>query len=692
MRQLCDHCGLPCNPLLSRREGERVYCCLGCSLVARMVGAPATGGAVAGVLLRLGIGAFLAMNVMMISLLLYYGEVRQLGEHAETVFRWGLLGLSTPALVLLGYPFLIGAGRELRRGRANLDTLIALGAFSAYGVSAAHVLRGGAIYFDTATMLLLLVTLGRFLETSSRTSSARLVRGLLSLRPPLARVQRDGEEREIPAEEVQRSELVYVRPGERLPVDGVIVEGASCLREAEFTGESLPRTCGPGDAVTGGTLNGEGALRVRAMEVGEGSLLARIVRQVERANRERTPSERLAERVAAWFVPVVGALAGGTLLFWLGRGEEARALSSALAVLVVACPCALGLATPLVTSLAIGRAARTGVLIRSGEVLETLPLVRQFFLDKTGTLTRGELTLVRVELGDSGLSEPEALAALATLESGSEHPLGRAVVAEARRRGLVLGTVADYRAYPGEGASGRVNNGDLAGDFITGTAVFLRKRGLRVPPGEDAPGETRLWAGGDLATPVARPVVFATVWRDQVRAEAGEAVAGLRRRGCRVSVLTGDNEETGALVAREVGAEAVVAHCTPERKLLALREARRAGPVAMVGDGLNDAPALAAADVGIALGGGSDLSLETAGVALLGEDLSRLPWLLELAQAARTTIRQNLGWAFGYNSVALVLACLGYLHPLVAAGAMLGSSAFVLGNSLRLASFRGSSR
>ncbi|MBM3500712.1 MAG: cation-translocating P-type ATPase, partial [Armatimonadetes bacterium] len=428
-RGFCDHCGLPVAAFGYCPTPDQGFCCYGCHLASRIVGRE-EGGAPAWVLARLGVGAFLSMNVMMISLLLYSGELQDYGAQVEAWFRWVLLSLSGPAVLILGYPFLAGAGRELRRLRPSLDSLVTLGAVSAFGVSAAHVLRGaGPVYFDTATMLLTLMTVGKLLEASAKSKAAGLIRGLLADQPSEARVVRDGRELTVPAAEVRVGDRVRIRPGERLPVDGVVVAGESALHEAQFTGESRPRACAPGDRAIGGSVNGEGELLVEAHGVGEASLLAQVARLVQESAARRAPVERLVERVSTIFVPAVAAVAIGTLLVGLSRGAAERGGMSALAVLVVACPCALGIATPLVASLATARAARMGVILRSGETLEVLPRARRLFLDKTGTLTHGLLQVVEVTALDDTEAEP-ALAWLATLESAAEHPIGKAVVEE----------------------------------------------------------------------------------------------------------------------------------------------------------------------------------------------------------------------------------------------------------------------
>jgi heavy metal translocating P-type ATPase len=683
-RDFCAHCGLPVAAFGYCPTPEEGFCCYGCYLASRIVGCE-EGGAPAWVLARLGVGAFLSMNVMMVSMLLYSGELQGYGAATETWFRWVLLGVAAPAMLVLGHPFVAGAGRELRRLRPSLDSLVTLGAFSAFGVSATHVLRGeGAVYFDTATMLLTLMTVGKLLEASAKSRAAALVRGLLADQPTEARVLRDGRELTVPVGEVRPGDHVRVRPGERFPVDGGVLAGRSAVHEAQFTGESAPRACGPGDRVIGGSVNGEGELLIEAEGVGAASLLAQVARLVQESSARRAPVERLVERVSTVFVPLVAALAVGSLAFWLSQGQLARAGMSALAVLVVACPCALGLATPLATSLAIGRAARVGVVIRSGDALELLPRVTRIFLDKTGTLTHGDLRVVAVT--GHGVDPDSGLVVLATLETAAEHPFGRAIVAEAKRRGLALGSVEEYRAVPGQGAVGCVIVGDSRLDVFTGTAAYLASQGFALPAYPPGEGPSALAAWGDPAHPACLHVLLA----DLLRPEAVEVVRTLRAGGLGVTLLSGDRPSVAQAVAEEAGIADFAAPCLPADKVRAVSEARATGEIVlMVGDGVNDAPALAEADVGLAMGGGTDLAREAGEVTLLGDDLSRLPWLLGLARATYTTIRWNLIWAFGYNFLAVGLAFFGLVHPLIAVLTMLASSVFVLGHSLRLARSEG---
>ncbi len=677
-RVFCAHCGLPASAALAR-DG-RPYCCTGCWLVSRIVGHHDQRGPAAWNLLRLGFGAFLAMDVMMLSLLLYAGT---LDEGMAAVCRWVLLGLATPAMAILGYPFAQGAWREIRDRRLSLDTLIALGAFAAYGVSAADTIRGeGHIFYDSATMLLALVTIGRMLEAAAKTRAGDLLRSLETLLPDEATRLRDGRDETVKLAELRVGDVVRVLPGGRIGVDGRVVSGSTLIAEAAFTGESRPRPVGVGDEVLAGCINGDGAISVAAAAVGEDLLLMRIAEMTQQAMQDSSPYQRLAMRLAAAFVPAVLVLAVAAAGAWLALGEPSRALLAGLAVLVVACPCALGIATPLATAVAMATAARNGVLVRGGGVMERIGQVSSIYFDKTGTLTLGQPSVRDVRCFDSAVAADDLLAVLAALESQSEHSLARAVVAEAQARGLAVSRASNVRAVPGCGVEGDVMVGGARRRVIAGSLEYLLANACS--PANDACEHGTLasatliyvaWEGR------LRGVVSLT---DAARPESAAAVAALKGLGLEVAMLSGDRREPAMEIARQVGIENVNAACRPDDKLRVLRRAGGRGCVAMVGDGINDAPALAGADIGIAIGAGTDIARAAGSVVLLSDDLAHLPWLVKLGRRTRRIIAQNLFWAGAYNAVALAAAAAGVLHPLLAVAAMMVSSITVLSNSLRL--------
>lgn len=679
----CDYCGLAFRGSgYSPGDGQR-FCCYGCCLVQRIIGNQGDGGIAAWLLVRLGIGAFLAMNVMMLSMVLYFDPTGTLGADAVGGLRWAMAILATPAWLILSGPFVGGCAKDLGRGRLSTDSLIVTGSTAAYGVSMAHVIAGrGAVYFDTATMLLVIVTLGRLIEASAKARTAQALRDTMGMIPDTARVVRDGDELEIPAGEIEVGDMLVVRPGERIPADGRIVTGNCMIEEAAFTGEARPRSVGPGDRVFGGSVNCDGLITVEATAVGSDSLLSGIRRMVEQAEINLAPIERLTERAASVFLPLVWTLAIGSAVFWsLVRHDPEKAVLSGLAVLVVACPCALGLATPMAAAIAIGKAAGAGVLIRSSEVLEYLPKIDLVFFDKTGTLTDGRLHVTDILTAD-GVSRDEALAWGGQLESASEHAIARAIVDAAETRGLPAGSVTDFQAFPGLGAEGLVAQ-DHEVRLITVGSLKLLSHRHRVPD------ELALDAG-DLYTTafigwdgVTRAAILLG---DSPRPEARYLADELHAMGIESAVISGDGQAPTLRLADQLGIDLVYSEFSPGEKVEMIREARQmvAGGVAMVGDGINDAPALAEADVGIAIGGGTDLARESSDVTLVGDDLSRIPWLLDLARRTCRVIRRNLWWAFGYNAVAVCMAAMGFVHPLIAAAAMFASSFFVIANSMSL--------
>ncbi len=726
------------------RDGERVFCCLGCRLVSRIVGDRDGRSCLAWGLLRLGVGAFLAMDVMMLALLLYTGTVE---PPAVGAFRWIMLGLAAPAMAILGYPFIVGAAGEVASRRLSLDTLIAAGSFAAFGTSAYAVIRGqGEVYFDTATMLPALVTFGKLLEATTRGRAAALAEGLETLLPASATRLEDGRARDVALDELRAGDRVLFKPGERFAVDGVIVEGRTTVEEAAFTGELAPRACGPGDEVIAGSVNGTGAVTVEARRAGADLLVRRIVEMVRQARMAPSRWQRLAERAATAFIPAVLILAAGAGIFWLARGEVSRAALAALAVLVVACPCAMGIAAPLATAIAIARAARGGVLVRGGDVMERAGRVRTIFFDKTGTLTEARMTVESVEAFDGTAGADEVLANLAALESRSEHPVARAIVAAAEARGLNVPAAQNVEALPGHGVRGRVAIPAGSCDVFAGTSEFLHGHGLRWD-GRTGGVEERRKEPALTDEPSSPPPLLASPplnsdspahcagdgttvyvgWSgrvrglvrlgDVVRADAPAAVAELKALGVSCVLLSGDRPETAEAIARKVGIDDVRARQTPDQKLELVRASsglriancelripedpekadRPSKPairnpqftihnsvVAMVGDGINDAPALAEADVGIALGAGTDLARQAGNVVLVSGGLGRIGWLIALSRRTRRIIMQNLLWALGYNSVALAAAAAGWLHPLLAAVAMVVSSLTLLANSMRL--------
>jgi P-type Cu+ transporter len=616
---------------------------------------------------------------------------------------WTQFVLATPVVLWCGWPLLLRGARSLAGRRLNMFTLIGLGVIVAYAYSAwavlmpfavPHAFRHGgsaALYFESAAMIVTLVLLGQVLELRARGRTGAALRALMDLAPKTARrLEADGQETEIPLADVRVGDQLRVRPGERMPADGAVVEGRGAVDESMVTGESMPVDKVQGDSVIGGTLNGQGSLVIRAEQVGTETVLARIVQAVAEAQRSRAPVQALADRVSAWFVPAVIAVAVAAAILWAFVGPEPRlanALLVAVSTLIVACPCALGLATPMSMMVAMGRGAQAGILFRDAGALQALEDVDTVVLDKTGTLTVGRPEVVSI-LPVDDIAESELLRFAASLEQASEHPLASAVVSAALARGLRLGRTYGFEARPGVGATGVVQMRRV----VVGNARLMADERVDVRALE--PEADRLRELGQTTVFVALDQVAIGILgiADPMKPEAWEAVQGFKREGLRVVLLSGDHEASVRAVAQMLAIDEIHAGVMPEGKAEVIRRLRGDGrKVAMVGDGINDAPALAEADVGIAMGAGTDIARQTAGVTLMSGDLRAVGRALRLAEATMSNVRQNLLFAFGYNSIGVPLAA-GVLYPLAgvllapaaAAAAMSLSSVSVITNALRL--------
>jgi Cu+-exporting ATPase len=628
-----------------------------------------------------------------------------------------LWALATPVQFWAGWRFYRGAWGALRHKTADMNTLIAVGTSAAYFYSVVAVLFPGLfttgglephLYFETSALIIALILLGRFLEARARGQTSEAIKKLIGMQPKTALVMRDGEETEIPVDDVQVGDLILVRPGERVPVDAIVRQGYSSIDESMITGESIPVEKTVGDEVVGATINKAGSLRVEATKVGKDTTLARIVRMVEEAQGSKAPIQRLADVIASYFVPVVIGIAIVTFIIWYFVGPPPAltfALLNFVAVLIIACPCALGLATPTAIMVGTGKGAEYGVLIRNGEALERSHQISTVLLDKTGTLTRGEPAVTDIVAVPSS-SKEEILRLAASAEHNSEHPLGEAVVKAALEKELELSPPSDFNAIPGRGVEALVEGKKL----LLGNLRLMKERGFPLDGMEEkaselfGEGKTIMFLGLDSQ------VVGIIALADTLKPNAKEAVKELRKMGIETMMLTGDNQRTADAIAREVGIDRVLAEVLPEHKAEEIRKLQEEKVVAMVGDGINDAPALAQADVGIAIGTGTDVAMETGDITLISGDLMGITTAISLSKRTMRTIKQNLFWAFAYNTALIpvaagvlylvfghtgvpsglhfILGDYGFLNPILAAAAMAASSITVVSNSLRLRRFK----
>jgi Cu+-exporting ATPase len=627
----------------------------------------------------------LAAGTLLSALVLALAMVPALMEWPTTqAHSYLLAALALPVWLGVGWTFHRGALGAARHRSANMDTLVSLGSSVAYlySLAATIALPGQATYFDTAALIVTLIYVGKYLEAAARGRATAAITALAGLQPRTAHVVRNEAERDLAIEQVVVGDTLVVRPGETIPVDAVVLDGASAVDESMLTGESLPVEKGPGDTVTGSTLNGAGLLRLRAARVGRDTALAGIIRLVEQAQGSKAPVQRLADAISAVFVPVVLVLALLTFVGWLLTGHAATtAMVAAVAVLVIACPCALGLATPTAIMVGSGRGARLGILIKGGESLERIGRLTDVVLDKTGTVTTGQPTVTDV-LPLGTLSADELLRLAAGVEQASEHPLGQAVARAAVARGLTLPTLpAAFSAIAGGGVEGTVADHTV----LVGSRRLLAERGVAVDAIEST--LAHLESEGKTALPVVvdGQLAGAIAVADAVKDGADGAIAALRHLHLEPTLLTGDNRRTAQAVARQVGISRVLAEVRPAEKEAEVARLQAEGRhVAMVGDGVNDAPALARAEVGVAMGSGTDVAMAAADITLVGGDLRALPRAFALSRAVMRVIRQNLFWAFAYNVILIPAAAFGLLNPIWAAAAMALSSVTVVGNSLRL--------
>ena len=611
--------------------------------------------------------------------------------------NWLFLALATPVQFYTGWDYYVGGWKSLKNKTANMDVLVAMGSSVAYFYSLFLLLfpaLGSHVYFETSAVIITLIKLGKMLEARTKGRTGGAIRKLMGLRPKTATILEEGMEKEIPLALVKKGNMVIVRPGESIPVDGVVVDGESSVDESMLTGEPLPVDKGPGDRLAGGTINGEGRLKFEATRVGKDTAIARIIRMVQEAQGSKAPIQALADRVAAVFVPGVMGIALLTfVLWWAVGGEFVPAMMRLVAVLIIACPCALGLATPTAIMAGTGKGAEKGILFKNSTALETATKLDTIVLDKTGTITLGKPSVTDIMAVQSDVQEDDLLRLAASVERGSEHPLGKAIVSAAVEKGIQLLEPQGFKASRGQGVSARVGDREV----LVGKPFWFEEMGLDLNPVKDRI-QLMQEAGRTVMVVVADKRVLGTIAvSDTLKPESKEAIAQLHRQGLRVFMVTGDNTRTARAIASEVGIDEVFSEVLPEEKSLKIKDLQDHGrKVGMVGDGINDAPALAQADIGLAIGTGTDVAIETGDVILASGNLNGISKAIQLSRMTMQTIRQNLFWAFIYNVVLIPIAAgvlypfeflplfLRQLHPILAALAMAVSSITVVSNSLRL--------
>ena len=643
----------------------------------------------------LNLGLLFTIPLFMISMGHDFGLLPMVLAHAPWL-PWLLFALATPVQFIVGRSFYINAWKSVKNGSANMDLLVALGTSVAYFYSILVLVKvfPGHTYFETSATIITLVRLGKYLEAKAKGGASEAIRKLLFLRPKKATIIRDGLESEINIDDVVVGDVLVVRPGEKIPVDGIVAQGESSVDESMLTGESLPVHKEVGTAVYGATLNKDGRLIVTANKIGKDTVLSQIIQLVENAQASKAPIQTLADKISAVFVPIVIVIALITFLIWfflvpMAANSEltplARAIINMVAVLVIACPCAMGLATPTAVMVGTGRGAELGILVKDSESLEEAGSLDTVLLDKTGTLTKGEPALTDMVSLDTAYSEDKLLQLVASVESGSEHPLAQAIVAEANRRNVQLLPMESFRAIAGKGARAKVDDKSV---FI-GSQRLLEGQEIDLSPaGESA---EKLQSQG-------KTIVYAAVEdrliglfgiTDTLKDQSVEAVQELHKLGLKVGMLTGDNATSAAQIAKAAGIDLVFANLLPKDKIAKITELQaQSKKVAMVGDGINDAPALTQANVGIAIGTGTDVAIASAPIVLISGNLMAVPTAIRLSRATLRTIKQNLFWAFFYNVLLIPLAAFGKLNPILAAGAMSFSSIFVVTNSMRLKKFK----
>jgi len=634
------------------------------------------------------IWALILSAPLMFTMALMYLEKPLFGSHFLQLTLEAVL--SFIVVYIIGFKVHVSALRAIRRFFTNMDVLISLGTTAAFVFGIAAFFVALPVFFEIAAFIMAFQLLGRYLETRARGKTSEALRELLKLGAKTARILVAGKEKEIPIEELKMGDIMVVRPGEKIPTDGEIIEGQSSVDESMATGESMPIEKKVGDEVIGATINQEGLLKITAVKVGKDTFLAQVVKLVEEAQRSRVPIQEFADKVTSYFVPAVLVIALLTVVGWLILGNFFVAIVAAITVLIIACPCALGLATPTALTVGIGRGAKQGILIRRGEAIELMGKTKVIVLDKTGTLTKGEPDVTDIKVFEGGVGEDDILQKAASVESGSEHPLGKAIVRAAKEKGIEISEPKNFKAIFGKGVKAEINGKNI----LVGRKELMEENGLDVSSVQGTvsqlqeEGKTAMFVGEE------RKLLGVIAVADTLKEETKTAIEQLHRMGFKTIMLTGDNQKTANAIAKKVGVDEVIAEVLPDEKVEVIKKLQKGGEikVAMVGDGINDAPALTQADVGVAIGTGTDIAIEAGEITLVRGDLMALLSAIRLSKATFRTIRQNLFWAFIYNVVAIPVAAFGILAtmlgPIIAVGAMAFSSLSVVLNSLRLRKIR----
>ncbi|WP_278294226.1 copper-translocating P-type ATPase [Caloranaerobacter azorensis] len=605
----------------------------------------------------------------------------------QTILDNGYLQLALATLVqfIIGYRFYKGAYHSLKGGGANMDVLVALGTSAAYFYSLYNLISGvKEYYFEASAVIITLILLGKMLEAIAKGRTSEAIKKLMNLQAKTARVIRDGKELDIPVEQVVVGDIVVVRPGEKIPVDGIVIEGNSSVDESMLTGESIPVDKKEGDEVIGATINKHGTFKFKATKIGRDTVLSQIIKLVEEAQGSKAPIQRLADKVAGIFVPTVIGIAILTFAIWyFVEGDFTNALINAVAVLVIACPCALGLATPTAIMVGTGKGAENGILIKGGEYLERAHQIDTLIFDKTGTITKGEPEVT--DIISFNKSKEDILKFAAIAEKASEHPLGQAIVKKGEESGIKLTDPEKFNAIPGHGIFAVIEGKEV----YLGNRKLMKDKNINIEDIEDEIVNLESQGKTAMILSINGRVEGIIAVADTVKEHSREAIKQLKSMGIEVYMITGDNERTANAIAREVGIENVIAEVLPEHKAQEVEKLKAQGKkVGMVGDGINDAPALVKADIGFAIGTGTDVAIEAADITLMKGDLRDIVLAIRLSRRTMRTIKQNLFWAFFYNSIGIPLAALGFLNPMIAGAAMAFSSVSVVSNSLRLKRFK----